>query len=344
MASLETWLRILNPPPVRVERARCLTARHQAAGCSACAQVCPSGALAVDGQTIAIDDRACMGCGLCAGACPTAAVQVRGVTLETASPDENGTVRLSCSQANGVEGGGVTQLPCLGWLTVDHGLRLAQIARRVELLTGRCADCPWARGGEMLAAVAERSERAARALGYEVDFVVLPTSGGGSEATVSRRGFFALVGVQVCEAGATLFEDWTEGPLAPLVQRVPARRRAWASRLGQVPAGADLRGLPLTGKQVTKECNACGVCAAACPTGALRLTSGDGCCELAHRPLDCLDCGLCNKLCPVAALQDVKPAALGNQVLATRWTRTCCFCRRPFMAADPEETCCPYCR
>ena len=41
------------------------------AGCGSCVPRCPTGALRMDGDTVAIDPAVCTGCGSCLGPCPT---------------------------------------------------------------------------------------------------------------------------------------------------------------------------------------------------------------------------------------------------------------------------------
>lgn len=52
----------------------CAHSRNQKTGCSKCLDVCPAGAIADDGDHIAIDPLICGGCGSCHAVCPTGAI------------------------------------------------------------------------------------------------------------------------------------------------------------------------------------------------------------------------------------------------------------------------------
>jgi Pyruvate/2-oxoacid:ferredoxin oxidoreductase delta subunit len=47
--------------------------RSSIVGCRRCLDLCPTGAIAPDGDHVAIDAAVCAGCGQCAAACPTGA-------------------------------------------------------------------------------------------------------------------------------------------------------------------------------------------------------------------------------------------------------------------------------
>jgi ferredoxin len=51
----------------------CAHSRSQIVGCHRCLDLCPTGAIAPDGDHVAIDAKICAGCGQCAAACPTGA-------------------------------------------------------------------------------------------------------------------------------------------------------------------------------------------------------------------------------------------------------------------------------
>jgi Na+-translocating ferredoxin:NAD+ oxidoreductase RNF subunit RnfB len=63
-------------------------------GCRRCYQVCPSGAITMDGPLAQIDPLLCTHCGKCLEVCPTHAIH-RGLML---SPDENGRLRRTVSE------------------------------------------------------------------------------------------------------------------------------------------------------------------------------------------------------------------------------------------------------
>ncbi len=61
------------PRYIRFDAGLCAHSRSKITGCTRCLDLCPTGAIAPAGDTVAIDPEICAGCGQCAAACPTGA-------------------------------------------------------------------------------------------------------------------------------------------------------------------------------------------------------------------------------------------------------------------------------
>jgi ferredoxin len=61
------------PRFIQFEAALCAHSRSGITGCTRCLDLCPTGAITPDGNTVAIDANVCAGCGACASVCPTGA-------------------------------------------------------------------------------------------------------------------------------------------------------------------------------------------------------------------------------------------------------------------------------
>lgn len=61
------------PRFVSFEPSLCAHSRSSITGCTRCLDQCPTGAIAPDGNAVAIDANVCAGCGSCASVCPTGA-------------------------------------------------------------------------------------------------------------------------------------------------------------------------------------------------------------------------------------------------------------------------------
>jgi ferredoxin len=111
---------------------------------------------------------------------------------------------------------------------------------------------------------------------------------------------------------------------------------------GRLPTGA----IPQV--QVSRACAHHGVCAAVCPTAALRAYASEGYAGLEFNAGPCIACGICAMVCPenALAIQALAPEATPPGV-AVRITRheqqTCARCDDAFSARGDEELC-PACR
>ena len=61
------------PKYITFDAKLCAHSRSKITGCTRCLEVCPTGAIAPAGDSVAIDPAICAGCGGCASACPTGA-------------------------------------------------------------------------------------------------------------------------------------------------------------------------------------------------------------------------------------------------------------------------------
>jgi ferredoxin len=61
------------PRYITYEATLCAHSRSELVGCTRCLDLCPTSAIAPDGDHVAIDANICAGCGQCAAACPTGA-------------------------------------------------------------------------------------------------------------------------------------------------------------------------------------------------------------------------------------------------------------------------------
>lgn len=108
MDAAEAFSRLATPR-ISCDPARCVKVRHRKASCSACMDVCPSGAIEVADNAIAFHDERCLNCGACACACPTQALETTQPSAQQVAESldqalalaqiADGTLFVACEQA-----------------------------------------------------------------------------------------------------------------------------------------------------------------------------------------------------------------------------------------------------
>lgn len=295
---------------------RCICVRNKNAHCMRCADVCTTGAIAFNGETLSLDPEHCIGCGTCATACPTCALEAANPTdrqLSAACADKlkragDATLELRCSSNVGnAEGANAApDVMCMGRLEESLLVELSlRGCEKLVLHTGNCETCPHRRGGELARRVVASANGLLAAFGRTIDVAVDP-----------RRDFAPD---QACSQSLLATRRPTP-PAAParfehvdaagtLSHHTPSRR----ARLFKL---VELLGQPQTASIDTRlwgeaaidvdACKSCRMCAVFCPTGALRKFGEDDGPEsvfgVEHYPGDCVKCRSCEKICPAGAI------------------------------------------
>jgi ferredoxin len=327
----------------------CAHSRSHIVGCHRCLDLCPTGAIAPDGDHVAIDAKICAGCGQCAAACPTGAASyalpptdalMRKLrTLLTVYREAGGTapVLLVHDETHGAPlidalaryGDGlpanvlpvaVNEVTQVGLETIAAAFAYGAVA--VQLLLR----------GKPLHDTAGLSQTLALAqpiltgLGFDEGRIATietddPDALGealrtiGLAPAVSHPATFTAIGGKRDVLRLALRELHRVAP-AP-VEVVP------------LPAGA-----PFGAVNVNVEgCTLCLACVSACPTGAL---SDDR-----ERPMlrftedACVQCGLCKATCPEKVISltpqlDFRAATAAPRVLKEEEPFACISCGKPF--------------
>ena len=331
----------------------CAHSRSRITGCTRCLDVCPTGAIAPAGDTVAVDPFVCAGCGTCASVCPT------GAAATTLPPADALMRRLrTLLRAYRAAGGAEAALLLHDG---EHGADLVEALARsgdglpadvlplalnevtqvgLETLTGAFA----------FGAVAVHLLARGRP---KHDLAPLHRNVARAEAIVQALGYGSGDGSPVISVIETDDPDALGRALAQA-----ARGTAAAAPAGLVPEGdarsvlrVTLRelhhaaprpvdrialdaGAPFGGLDFrTEACTLCHACVGACPTGALaddpdrpRLTFAESL---------CVQCGLCAGTCPedvitLAPRLDFAAWSAPRVTLKEEEPFDCVTCGKPF--------------
>jgi Ferredoxin len=131
---LSAFLKATDPRP-RYTEARCLLYKNSVGGCDRCYQVCPHGAVRLEGFRVELDEVLCTGCGLCTGVCPGVALEYPLGAIQEALIRGKGQIRCSKAEGKGEE------VLCLGRLTPGLLAEAGSRFGKVVLARGDCATC-----------------------------------------------------------------------------------------------------------------------------------------------------------------------------------------------------------
>lgn len=357
---------LLNLSELIVEEELCANLRGRIAHCTACKEACPSGALDLTKDSVALDETRCTGCNSCLPSCPAGALRSTGFVpsrfLQALMESQQRDLHCRAS----ADGGGGIVIPCYGVL--DARLLAAARAEGVKELhlhgLNRCGSCRFGDARPYLASlISQLSEWLAE------DSLLLDLSPGvvkskrndrrhyQDQPHLSRRAFLRFGGAKT----VTQAMDWMVPGLAQeeedeealpfyqaddYPQRAASYQQELALRVGRVPWRTG-QALPFKTRRVAGHCSACLSCGERCPTGALYATETAQARELSFDPVVCTNCGLCEAVCPQNALivePVCDPAALaGRTTLLFRRQHLCRQCRSSFLPEAPEMEICPLC-
>jgi ferredoxin len=326
----------------------CAHSRSEIEGCSACIEVCSTGAIRADGDHVAVDPHLCMGCGTCATVCPTGAMgyqyprpeergaqmrrllseyrQAGGTDACVVFHNADGRAVLERAAAAG-QGLPARALPLEAWSVTAQGLDVLLAA----IAYGACQVVILSTGSdsaEELDAVREQvavGEALLQALGYagrhfEVLVAADPASISPAFAQLAPAAAPPPASFALSNDKRTAMEFALEHLAKHATKKVESIALPQGAAYGQV----------LVDKQ---RCTMCMSCVGACPASAL-MDGGD-------RPLlkflerNCVQCGLCEATCPEDAITLeprllLTPEVREPRVLNETQPFHCVRCQKPF--------------
>lgn len=299
----------LEKPRIAVVQERCVRVRNRHASCSLCLDICPAGALAIEGNKVSYSASACVGCGTCAAMCPVEALRpldpspaALAADCARAAAQADGEVIIACARIASKRGGDpdrYAEVPCLGRIDEAFLLEaLAQGAPLVTLVDGDCTTCRYgpcgmaaaeaAADGESIAGDCGQPQRIRRMTGFPAEAQLEESRG---RFGTDRRGFFSETAAAVKETTLAAARTTLDQKLGPAVKDEGLGSRLRVTAEGALPQfpmvrrdraldAIDALGIPdgpTVGHRLfgtvsidTSTCNGCGMCATFCPAGALR--------------------------------------------------------------------------
>jgi len=345
MNDIATVAEALQKCPVFVMEDRCSAVRNRNASCRECVVACPAGAIEVAANKLTVDASLCTGCGACTSVCPTEAIaplkplDVEASRLASAIAKANeGRAVFACARISSkhrADPDTYVEVACLGRMEESMLVDLvAGGARKVLLVDGTCSTCKHRGVTPCVENTVAYANLMLQAFGSEVrvercsDF---PQDMQISDATgrfgSTRRGFIGDAAASAKETALTAAKAAVESELGVEKKLPQIGERLRATENGTLPQlrmprhevainALDALGTPVVDSLETRlfasididvsKCNACGMCAVFCPTGALKRDATDKVSSqvkyFEFSACDCVQCGMCADVCWKEAL------------------------------------------
>lgn len=294
-----------NRDDLNIDVSRCLRMRFSESSCQHCIDVCPHGAVTLDGG-LAINQDQCQGCMLCTSVCPAGALEHNDDFYACLAKLSKVTEPiLGCIRTNECSNG---TMACLGGLSEEHLVVLYHtLAGRLTLNLSLCSDCP---NNSMIARLKQRLDALSTAkLSYSNCRIEISESAQDMnyrDESVDRRSFFKSFRTSLFTSAAVILSthnEQTERRTNYADKRVPIRRELLNRTRNKLSQELALQ----LGKHfdsnvaIEESCTKCQGCVAICPTGALKteLAEEMPMCE----QLLCTGCGLCSEFCLDSAVR-----------------------------------------
>ena len=357
----ERWGEALTSKPFGFIAERCLHSADKFSTCPAWYDVCPVDVIQ-PGKPPVFDSERCQACRACLPACPTGAftaedeVQALLNCAERITPKPCEVVcGLNPFVEVGVPGGTAVRLRgCLAGLGVAAYLGLASKGiEKVIVRLDACAGCPWSqlqpqietqvRQAQSLLALWNKADVVNCVYETAEDFGKRPFWNAASPPVSRRELFRRQDREKKTEADTstepTQFHERVH--FLRVVKRLPLPVES--------AAAASLAGLGFALLVVNGDCMACGVCARACPTGALQMETAASSFQLTFSPQICIGCDICRHVCAPDALTLTYDPTFGqvfagevDHVVQQGDLASCSKCRAPFAARSGTDLC-PVC-
>lgn len=294
-----------NRNDLHVDASRCLRMRFSESSCQHCKEICPHGAVNLDGG-LAIRSDQCYGCQLCTAVCPVGALEQNNdfsscLARLSRVPDPV----LGCTRTK--EHSNAT-LACLGGLSEEHLFVLNHTLKEsLTLNLSICGDCP---NKQMVSELRQRLNNLAKAglsdSGCSIVITELTEDIHFRDEFVDRRSFFKSFRNSLLASAASIISNSSEQierRTEYAGKRLPYRRALLNSTRNELSQELGILVQKHFDRSVSfaHTCTGCQGCVAICPTDALKTAAIED--SPAFDQLLCTGCGLCREFCLDQALQ-----------------------------------------
>ncbi len=331
------------PIYVKLDNELCAHSRAQKTGCTRCLDLCPTGAIAPDGDHVTVDTMVCAGCGSCSAVCPSGAISY------DAPPVGNTFTRIGTLAATWRKLS--QEAPRLLVHGPGHGVELIRLSARygqglpadtipleVTALAGfghaealSALACGFASVTLLLSPETEKEglpfqvELANTIAGETRVRLIEPADPDQLEAALYVEAEAALAGQPISPVGSRR-----------QITRLAAKTLNDADAVIALPQGAPYGSVELN----LEACTLCLSCVSLCPSGALKENPDQP--QLRFQEDACLQCGICTTICPEKALGlaprlNLGDTALTPVVLKEEEPFNCIECGKPFGVRSTVE-------
>lgn len=306
MERLESKVLHIDPP-------HCVRVRNRNASCSRCVDVCPSGAIALQGNTLEIDAQRCMGCGACATTCPTSAIRFRdpddaavAEAFDRSARVLDGDAVVVCARVSAkhkADVDAVAAVPCVSRIGVETLVgACARGASSVTAVDGVCATCKYRHAAASFDDTVRQANELLSLWGSDArivrsqDVPEAARAQSAAQATggVSRRGFFSAAKTSVKDVAAEAVAVTVESELGIKRDEKSLRAMLKVDASGTMPHVAAYAHDALMEDLYELGEPAEGATVATTLWGDVRIDESA-----------CAMCGMCATFCPTGALKKV---------------------------------------
>ena len=308
MPSLALFTNIFSEPSSRValKPKRCLRRRLNTNQCKSCLDICPTGALRLNGREIALDEAKCSGCMACVTACPQDALvndYDLGKFLGAFRADRD--IVVSCVRQAQSHPDEIT-VPCVGILSKQ--VLTAIVVSGCKTVTFNIIGCSECCNRNVSNTFIATCKQISETFSYtnSATLILANQKGQLQNANVDRRFYLAKLQKLVIDVTPKYFSLDRDNQIdkKKTTRRLPYKTQLVKKLVAHSDQDSQKKILALFGHRlsVSDDCTCCPLCKGICPTGAISIERSEQVKTLKFEMLDCSGCGLCVEFCKKGAL------------------------------------------